>query len=454
MHGSLFTDALRFSCSLLQADCCLPVRAGVPTMPAGKRISLGAAFFGCNPADGHYSPGQQVPDAWLLSLASYEGVLSGVFSSCRAGREWVLASARTAKLTLDTSTAQADEQAWRRRLDALHGHLCTRAQQQPKQGASLYILTTREQSTSPAFQLLPGLITAASGAMNFLSVKLHDREQRFDSSVLEGFLQRAAPGLTNLSTLSVMCGTCALPALALLPRLQSVYMDLPHDLAQSTVAAVLDSIRPYMGQLKHLTLGLARPEGDEPDSFPWYLLFPPATATAGTAISTVATAATGSDSGLPARTAPAAAASEAAAPAAAATGAAAAAPAVTVSSAAARTGPATPPAAATAAAPHLLAFCTSYDLTDTLLTTLLHHAPNLKELDVSRIAIRGEYSNRAWSVDTLHVWFGVWDSGLVRLYEGMYMPTLVRLPVCDHENLLMVSGFERLKLTATSEEVS
>ncbi len=75
------------------------------TQATPQQFSLAAAVFGWPPAPGHAAPAS-VPDAWLLQFrekhaTAAPAVLSGIFTSCRSGRDWVLGTAPKATLTLD-----------------------------------------------------------------------------------------------------------------------------------------------------------------------------------------------------------------------------------------------------------------------------------------------------------------------------------------------------------------
>ncbi len=448
-------------------DACLPsallyAELLPPPMPP-KRFSLGAALFGSPPADEHEGPAQQAPDAFLLRLweLSTEDELSGFFQAGRASRDALLASADSATLTIDFTTVQPDQDAWSTRLTLLQQALITRGE---RGSTKVSIICTREQSNTPAFQQVATMLAGTGQAVDMLVfLKVPQGQNAPDSTALAGFLQTAAPGLGRLDGLSFECGPCCVPAPAVLPRLGCLRMTLEPGADPSVIVATLTSIRPYLGQLWSLAVGLPTPDAAEPDNFPWHTLFPPTTvaAAAVAAPTTTATAAAAAAATAPTTTAPSAAAGTSAAqPTPPASTSAAAAATASTSIAAAGTA-ATPAAAAStaatvaaaAAAPKLLAFSTSYDLTDALLTTLLHHAPNLKEINTWCLAIRQDHSGREWGLRMLNVWEGMWDSGMERLYEGVYMPTLVRLPVCNHGEPVLVGGSEKLKLFATSAQV-
>ncbi len=81
-------------------------QASIAMEPDGE-FSLGGALFDWPVADGHAQPQLLVPDAWLLVFKDQHacpGVLSGIFTSCRAGRDWALSTADHVALTLDCTT--------------------------------------------------------------------------------------------------------------------------------------------------------------------------------------------------------------------------------------------------------------------------------------------------------------------------------------------------------------
>ncbi len=111
----------------LLVDSVLPFCTGQP-MP-GRKFSLGAALVDGVPADDCAAAGEHVPETWLALFATKHAspdVLLGLFSSSKAGRDVVLATAPTVTLTL-TTTTQYTYDEWMARLGAVREALTTRA---------------------------------------------------------------------------------------------------------------------------------------------------------------------------------------------------------------------------------------------------------------------------------------------------------------------------------------
>ncbi len=93
-----------------------------------ENFSLGGAMLGAPAADGYANSSQQAPDAWLLCFAKHHAdaaVYSGLFRSCRGGRDLALRYARKAALQLLVADSKPDG-VWRRHLAAVRRALGVR----------------------------------------------------------------------------------------------------------------------------------------------------------------------------------------------------------------------------------------------------------------------------------------------------------------------------------------
>ncbi len=86
------------------------------TMPEDESFSLGGSIWDFTRARGCAAPQQHAPHSWRASFASSDhtdgSALSGLFTSCRPGRDWVLENAPRCTLTLDATSAEQPTDAW------------------------------------------------------------------------------------------------------------------------------------------------------------------------------------------------------------------------------------------------------------------------------------------------------------------------------------------------------
>ncbi len=137
-------------------------------MQPGSEFSLAAALWGWPPAPGHAAPDQQAPDAWVLHFrehhaASDPAVLSGLFTACPAGRDWVLDAAPKLTLTLDTTAEQTPAQ-WQRRISTLAETLSARRSRPVR----LAVACDDSKRSATAAYVLPGLLPSLSGPVTEL----------------------------------------------------------------------------------------------------------------------------------------------------------------------------------------------------------------------------------------------------------------------------------------------
>lgn len=116
--------------------------------PSRKRISLGAALWGGQPARGRYAPSQQAPDAWLRQLATqHKDAMRGLLTSCRQGRGVALQVAGKVGATLDCCDPPTEPtDLWLRRATAVQQALITRG----AQPTSLSVLCTLRDAPDAA----------------------------------------------------------------------------------------------------------------------------------------------------------------------------------------------------------------------------------------------------------------------------------------------------------------
>ncbi len=132
-------------------------------MPPRRRISLAAALFGFPAAPGRSTPQLQAPDSWLELFTSEHadaGVFLGIFTSCRAGRDWALATAPQLNVTLDY-TAAPSLAGWMRQLGAVQAYVRTRSAQPDLAPASLTVIRDETANSNTAVAMLLGALHQA-----------------------------------------------------------------------------------------------------------------------------------------------------------------------------------------------------------------------------------------------------------------------------------------------------
>lgn len=257
-----------------------PPRASVclqaTQMQRGARFSLAAGLWGWPPAPGHAAPDQLAPDSWLLQFRDHHAVpdpaiLSGVFTSCRAGRDWVLGGlAREVSLTLDTTNEHPSD-AWVTRIGALRQALCARGVRPVR----LTLLCSDAQHSSTASYAVAGLMQAGQSAA-ITELTLRDPTGA-DSCLYMQFAvvtHHLIPALIpHLTTLSLEPCPWALPLPHLLPQLRSLRATLLNSGAESRLDLILSSIAPLTTQLTTLTINERYPANFNHPT-PWLALAP------------------------------------------------------------------------------------------------------------------------------------------------------------------------------------
>ncbi len=234
-------------------------------------ISLAAALFGLPPAPGCTVPDDEVPAPWLMLFLDEHadaGVYGGIFTSCTAGRLWVLRTAPKARLVLRT-TKYTQPGPWyaclaRDRAELIaRGHLPTRV-----------IIVCGEGAVSEAaLAVVPSVFYGHAAAIQEL--RFSDLSARRPCAAVLGMLQLVLPLLQQLRSLTLNTCIPTLPPRSSLPQLTEVQVYMYASNPQHLVDSCLSSIAAYLPQLTSLTLHdqvLPVP----PD---WQLLLSPASTT-------------------------------------------------------------------------------------------------------------------------------------------------------------------------------
>lgn len=254
---------------------------GATPQPEGRKVCLGAALFGFPAAHGDEDEYLQSLDAWVqlfLTAHADAGVLKGVATSCKAGRDLVLQSAPKARLEVTCSQQQANE-AWGKRLACIQQALSVR---RSTHGATtLAVICDRDydrdysdskgkkrEDQGPAcLALIPERLAGAGESITELQVwSTHQISTT-------AFLTSAAPHFPNLRTLDLQIFPAALPSPTALPKLTQLSIDFycgPYDGA----AMICESISALITQLTSLEFSAC---DHWPD--PWPVILSPETTT-------------------------------------------------------------------------------------------------------------------------------------------------------------------------------
>ncbi len=257
------------------------------TEPASDtaKFSSGAHLLGFPAADECAAPTEQQeedPGAWLVEFrAKHAGraVYQGVFTSCPAGRDWVLRNARQATLQLDTADRRSSRQC-QRRLCAVKAALLTRGT-----APTTLVMTLSSRSSSVLAEIVGEQLQGAAAGVSelrleCLSESKSERGNERGSNDIAACLRSVAPALHRLSKLQlhsqyrladikVLCR----PLSACVPRLMSLELTAyglelpwadvftqPTTLTHFSTSATLDDplvslLAKYAPAVTHLTVG-------------------------------------------------------------------------------------------------------------------------------------------------------------------------------------------------------
>ncbi len=221
------------------------------------------------PADGYASPDQLAPDAWLLCFARHHAdaaVWSGLFSSCRSGRDFVLTRARQAALTL-TCDDQPPDAGWRQLLLAVRHALAVRGAR-PTSISAQHDRDDRshkERHWLTRLLLLPGVLAGVGEGVTELDLDLRGN---CDIGPVLALMACACPHTTGLSIeYNSNQQAMILPHPSQWPRLRS--LRYPKQSESINAGRLWPHIVPYTTQLTTLQLPRCYQQ------VPWSLLFPP-----------------------------------------------------------------------------------------------------------------------------------------------------------------------------------
>ncbi len=201
------------------------------------------------------------------------GVYAGLLVSCKAGRAWVLRTARTARLSLDCTHRQPELRGVRPALCARGGKPTTLAVKCEVNSGEKAERDLHIQRFVTCLAALPDQL--AGYGCSITDLQMDTWHWQTGESVTT-FLLSAAPHLPHLTTLHLNAGPVCLPSPSCFPALTRLTLwpsaEGPEPEVATLAAAVYRSAAAYMGQLAHLHYirCLRWPE-------PWPALLTPAT---------------------------------------------------------------------------------------------------------------------------------------------------------------------------------
>ncbi len=250
----------------------------------GGTFPLAAMIFGWAPVTDqhtHTSPEQHTaqpehPGAWLQHFASEHAdadVWRGLLLSCKAGRGWVLQTARSARLTLDCTFTQPELRRVAPSLRA-RGTAPTTLVVQCGERSSPQMVCL-EQRARACLAALPEHLAGCGSGITELRIEIAEVPVSVSS-----FLHNVAPHLSNLTALHLDISPFPLPHPSLFPSLTRLTFGAEllngrwEEGLKAEYAALCSSVAAYMGQLTHLHYRHRAASRE-----PWPVLFTPTTIT-------------------------------------------------------------------------------------------------------------------------------------------------------------------------------
>ncbi len=178
----------------------------------------------------------------LMSRHADKALHEALFRTCCAGRDVVLTSAQHLHIELRPDPDSVNRDGWQRQLDALQQALATRGL--PCAGITTALTVSIDQLDShfAVETALDSLLSFLQQAGQYIS-ELTLQSTSFPY-LLDTFLQRAGPGLCNLTSIHMSDSASALPAPSQLPSLRHLSMTrtTSDEECRNSIVAVLPQI--------------------------------------------------------------------------------------------------------------------------------------------------------------------------------------------------------------------
>ncbi len=225
------------------------------TRRSSQSIPLGTVLFDWPAAGRTRAQLPYAPDTWREQFRKHAdtAVLRRVFTTCRAGRDWVLANSPHLTLRINTWREHTREE-WAARIGRLEQALRTRG----ALPTCVDIECNRCPHSSVACALLFPLITKADYNVTGLEIRDASLQREEPSRAFSALLQLAAPAATHLTSLTLTEPSTSLPPPSLLPKLQKLEVSFEYMVPgwppRPHVDSMIRSIAPYVAQLTHLAI--------------------------------------------------------------------------------------------------------------------------------------------------------------------------------------------------------
>ncbi len=249
--------------------------------------SLAAAVFDWPAAPGFAAPAQPIPADWREQFISQHVLssriaLCGLFKSCGVGRQWVLARAPSATLTLNFSaTAEVSDRL--RQLSAVRRDLLARSSSSSDGLLTKLVVVCDEQCAQYGpFSALPHALADCGQAITELQIKAATEDSWPEFSTASALVAGMAAVCPRLKSLSVGF-PCLLPTPAALPCLTELQFQLrlDDDGEAENAPAVLQGVARLLPQLSELHATPCPYVGYDwvPDVGIWEMIFTPQSTT-------------------------------------------------------------------------------------------------------------------------------------------------------------------------------
>lgn len=214
--------------------------------PSGPKFSLGEAAFDWPRADdcAPLPPNKErAPEGWRAALLAPEGsksgLISGVFTACRAGRDWVVASAPALTLKLESRAAPDSEQPDPRKRELRNLSLARPLSARRDLPLALEVTCYRGADSADVAGTVRTLLRSPFTALRITDVPEDGTASNACNSVLAA---AAAAGSNTLTTLTLGQCPVALPHPSRFPQLRNLDIKYPDEPACEVICSYLTQV--------------------------------------------------------------------------------------------------------------------------------------------------------------------------------------------------------------------